>query len=145
MPAPPATKIAHFSHAQHLKMGNVAPVIAAAIDKGAYLSSPGNVRPLLNTKNACGACHRGVETSTEVDASLLPRMADCLVCHSQIDPPDSCATCHAASFTLKPVNHTDDFLDSHTSDFTNAKPTLDKTTCAVCHGRKFHCLGCHTK
>src|SRR4051794_22435530 len=36
IPAPPVTKVAHFSHQQHLKLGNVAPVIAAAIDNKTY-------------------------------------------------------------------------------------------------------------
>jgi hypothetical protein len=40
---------------------------------------------------------------------------------------------------LKPANHTADFLDSHSRKQT----VLDKATCAVCHGRRFTCLGCH--
>src|SRR5438445_10580453 len=42
IPAPPTTNLAHFSHQQHLKMGNVAPVIAAAIDNKSYLQPPGD-------------------------------------------------------------------------------------------------------
>ena len=42
IPAPPVVRITSFSHAQHLKMGNVAPVIAAAIDKQNYLQPPGD-------------------------------------------------------------------------------------------------------
>ncbi len=137
--SPPKTLLAHFSHAQHLKLGNVAPVIAAAIDHGTYLSPPGNERELLNTKNQCAACHRGMEQSEQVSEALLPRMADCLVCHNDIDPPDSCSFCHAQGAQLTPSSHTKDFLDSHTS----GKLGLDKTTCAVCHGRRFKCMGCH--
>ncbi len=137
--SPPRTNLAHFSHAQHLKLGNIAPVIASAIDHGTYLSPPGGERELLNTQNQCEACHRGMEQSERVSEALLPRMADCLVCHNDIDPPDSCSFCHAAGAQLKPANHTADFLDSHTS----GKLGLDKTTCAVCHGRRFKCMGCH--
>src|SRR5215470_14081435 len=41
---PPTTRVVHFSHQQHAKMGNLAPVIAAAIDKGNYLQPPGDTR-----------------------------------------------------------------------------------------------------
>src|SRR5689334_10066137 len=43
IPAPPATRVVHFSHQQHLKI-NAAPVIAAAIDKKEYLQPPGDIR-----------------------------------------------------------------------------------------------------
>lgn len=138
--APPVTRLAHFNHQLHLKLGNVAPVIASAIDHKAYLTQPdAGLRASLNSANSCEACHRGLETSDRPDRRALPQMADCLVCHSQIDPPDSCEFCHAKGAALKPARHTRDFLDTHTG----AKPGFDKATCAVCHGRKFHCLGCH--
>lgn len=138
--APIATRLAHFDHAPHLKAGNLAPLIAAAIDKKTYLSTPGpELREQLNTQNPCEACHRGLETSDKTDHGNLPKMADCLVCHNQIDLPFSCEFCHAKGAQLKPARHTPDFLDTHTS----GKLNFDKTTCAVCHGRKFHCLGCH--
>lgn len=112
--APPATRLARFDHARHLKSGNSA-------------------------KNPCVACHSGIANSVAVARAPLSQMADCLVCHSRIDPPDSCAFCHGNDANLKPASHTPDFLDSHTT----GKLNLDKTTCAVCHGRKFTCLGCH--
>jgi hypothetical protein len=139
IPAAPATPITHFSHALHLRLGNVAPLLARAIDIKIFLSPPGDERAHLNGTNPCTACHRGLEESETVTAAALPRMADCLVCHTQIDPPDSCEFCHARGMSLKPANHTPDFLDAH-----NRKSTvLDKASCAVCHGRKFTCLGCH--
>ena len=134
------TRLARFDHQLHLKLGNVAPVIAAAIDKKTYLSPVSSeLRAELNTSNACEACHRGLENSDRPDRSALPQMADCLVCHNQIDPPYSCEFCHGKGAKLTPASHSPDFLDTHTS----GKLELDKTTCAVCHGRKFHCLGCH--
>ncbi len=127
-PKPP---LKEFSHKKHLALGNVAPVIAQAIDRGMYLSPPGDIRRFLNSGNPCQACHRGMED--------MPVMADCLVCHNQTDPPDSCQFCHRANVALKSANHSPDFLDAH-----NRKNSgLDKQTCAVCHGRKFSCLGCH--
>jgi len=129
-----------FSHAKHLKLGNVAPVIASAIDKGTYLGPDGaKIRPLLNSSNPCIACHRGLDSSDAVSRANMPQMADCLVCHNQIDLPDSCAFCHPKGAQLKPASHVPGFLDSH------PKSGLDFATCAVCHGRKFTCLGCHLK
>lgn len=134
------TRLARFNHQLHLKLGNLAPVIAAAIDSKAYLGPAGpEMRAELNTKNACEACHRGLESSGPADRSALPQMADCLVCHNKIEPPYSCEFCHAKDASLKPVRHTPDFLDTHAT----GKLGLDKTTCAVCHGRRFRCLGCH--
>lgn len=139
IPAPPETRVAAFSHAQHLKMGNVAPVIAAAIDKKTYLQPPGDIRRHLNTQDACQACHRGLPESDQVTAAAMPQMADCIVCHSEIDNPFSCEKCHARNSNLKPANHASSFLSDHTS----GKLNLDKASCVVCHGRNFRCLGCH--
>src|SRR5947209_7883829 len=94
-PAPQST-VVKFSHKGHAELGNVAPVILAAIRDGRY---PGAVddqlRRDLETSNACTACHRGLARSDEVTSAALPRMADCLVCHSNADPPRSCLKCHA--------------------------------------------------
>jgi hypothetical protein len=132
--------VTKFNHALHLKFGNVAPVVAAALDAKTYLSKPPEgLRALLNTKNACAACHRGLEESDAVSRAAFPLMADCLVCHSKIDPPFSCEKCHEPGPQLKPADHTPDFIDTHSS----GKLNLDKPSCAVCHGRRFTCLGCH--
>jgi hypothetical protein len=139
IPAPPETRVAFFSHAQHLKMGNLAPTIAAAIDKKTYLQQPGDIRRHLNTQNACEACHRGLEESDQVTPAAMPQMADCLVCHTEIDNPFSCEKCHAKNANLKPASHVPSYLSDHTS----GKLNLDKASCVVCHGRNFRCLGCH--
>jgi len=138
--APMATRLARFNHQLHLRLGNVAPIIAAAIDRKTYLTATSSeLRAGLNTQNQCEACHRGLETSDQPGRNGLPQMADCLVCHTEADPPYSCEFCHAKGAKLAPASHTSDFLDTHTS----GKLVLDKATCALCHGRKFHCLGCH--
>ena len=138
---PPPLK--EFSHQKHLKLGNVAPVIAAAIDKGAYLGKDGaQIRPLLNSSNQCEACHRGLQVSEKVSRANMPQMADCLVCHNEVEPPYSCEFCHPQDAQLKPPDiHPANILDTHTKK--NA--IADKESCAVCHGRKFTCLGCHLK
>ena len=139
IPVPPETRVAFFNHAMHLKMGNLAPVIAAAIDKKTYLQPPGDIRRHLNSTNACQACHRGLEESGQVTAAAMPQMADCLICHTEIDNPFSCENCHAKDAQLKPASHVPSFLSSHTS----GKMNLDKATCTICHGTNFRCLGCH--
>ena len=138
IPAPATTNVVHFSHSQHLKLGNVvAQVIASSIDKNEYLQPPGDIRRHLDTKNTCQACHRGLEESDAVTHANMPQMADCLVCHNQIDNPFSCEQCHAKTANLKPASHIPEFHNTH------SKPAVDKTGCAVCHGRSFRCLGCH--
>ena len=131
--------LSRFNHQKHLSFGNIAPVIRAAIDSKAYLSSAGDIRRHLDSGNACAACHRGMEQSTALAKSDFPQMADCLVCHSKIEPPYSCEFCHTKGAKLDPPSHVEEFLDTHHRKDTN----VDRTTCAVCHGRKFTCRGCH--
>jgi len=139
VPAPPKTLLAHFSHEKHLQLGNIAPLIAKAIDSGQYLSPPDDIRGHLNGTNACLACHRGIETSEVVSRANMPQMADCLVCHNKIELPFSCEQCHGAGAKLRPADHPPEFLESHS----RLEAKFDKTTCTVCHGRRFRCLGCH--
>ena len=130
-----------FNHKLHVGMGNLAPILAAAIDSKKYLgSSAAEIRKLLNTKEACEACHRGLELTDYSSKANLPQMADCLVCHNKIDPPFSCEKCHIApAVKLKPATHTPDYIDVHSS----RKTKLDKPSCVICHGVDFRCMGCH--
>ncbi len=128
-----------FNHQFHLQLGNVAPLIAAAIDSGAYLGKSGEIREHLNTSDACQACHRGVGETDLATAAHLPRMPDCLVCHSEVDNPFSCEKCHLEGTTLRPAGHTREFIDLHST----GKIEYDKQTCLPCHGRNFACMGCH--
>ena len=140
---PPVTRVVKFSHAQHGRLGNVAPLLASAIDSKTYLTLPAEaIRRTLGTKNACAACHHGIEESDEVSRANMPQMADCLVCHNKIENPFSCEQCHTPGPHLRPNTHTPAFLEEHNS--TAMKGKLDKSTCAVCHGRQFLCMGCHT-
>lgn len=129
-----------FSHEFHLGMGNIAPILAAAIESGDYLGHPPDYGDALETANACSACHRGLNQADLVDSKVhLPAMTDCLVCHNKIDNPFSCEECHAADFQLKPADHTRSFVDQHST----GKMGFDKLTCQPCHGKKFTCMGCH--
>jgi hypothetical protein len=137
---PRKTILARFDHKKHLALGNIAPVIGAAIDSKNYLGQVDDIRRHLDSANQCAACHRGMEESAAPARADLPLMADCLVCHNKIDNPFSCEFCHAKGAALKPASHAADFLDTHTRK--DAK--YDKESCAICHGRKFQCLGCHS-
>lgn len=133
---PPEVMVSKFNHKLHVAMGNLGPVIAAAVRSGNYLGTPpGN----LNATNACTACHRGLESSEAVTRAAYPQMADCLVCHNQIEPPFSCEKCHEPDADLKPPSHTAEYLESHS----RPGALKEKQSCAVCHGRRFTCLGCH--
>jgi len=137
---PSPNLVTRFSHLQHLKLGNFAAVIAAAIDGKTYHTLPAEtVHKHLNTNNACGACHRGLEGSTQVSKANMPQMADCLVCHPKIDNPFSCEFCHDPGPHLKPASHVPGYLDFHSTGRAN----LDKQSCVICHGKRFTCLGCH--
>ncbi|MCL6508796.1 MAG: cytochrome c3 family protein [Bryobacteraceae bacterium] len=137
---PRAVELSRFNHAVHVQLAAaVATALIRAVDQRAYLATPGELRAQLAGAGVCTACHRGLADSDQVTAEAFPRMADCLVCHSRIEPPFSCEFCHGAERDLRPTTHTPDFLDSHAS----GKMKLDKESCAVCHGRRFRCLGCH--
>lgn len=130
-------RIIRFSHKQHLALGDFGPILAAAVSGGAYLAPNKPAVADLSTGNACQACHRGVAKVDIATPANMPQMSDCLVCHTSIEPPFSCEFCHVKGVALKPASHTADFIDSH------SRVKLDKSGCAVCHGRKFTCLGCH--
>ena len=136
--APRAVPIRAFDHALHTKLGNVASVIARAIDNGDHLSTRAKEkRARLDTKRNCAGCHQGVEQAETRAQIYGPGMSDCLVCHNKIEVPYSCATCHAPGVKLKPDNHTAAFIDEH------SKVDLVKAECRSCHGRSFTCMGCH--
>ena len=138
---PAKIMLRNFSHEFHLKFGNVAPVLRAAIDSKTYHSLPADtVRAQLSAaKGECVACHRGLNESDAVSHAAFPQMADCLVCHAKIDNPFSCELCHAQGDPIKPASHKADYVDTHSS----GRMKLDKQSCVICHGKKFNCLGCH--
>jgi len=63
----PKPPIAHFSHALHLSLDG----------------------------QTCATCHHGMLESEKVTDALFPKMAECLGCHNQVNPPESCYRCHA--------------------------------------------------
>jgi hypothetical protein len=138
-PRPAAVRHFRFDHQRHLALGDPGPLIAAAIDAGTYLGDGRPLRGLLGTGDACLSCHRGMREADQVTAAHLPRMADCLVCHQPVSPPESCRTCHTAEAQLRPATHTPDFVDRHS----NRTHVPDRSGCQTCHGTGFTCMGCH--
>ena len=143
--APPRpTGVQKFNHAKHVEMGSIAPLIASAIKNKSYLGAhPATAAQLAAGKDACTGCHHGIAESENVPVDIatkshFPAMADCLICHNKINPPDSCAKCHVATTPdFRPTSHDAAFSDNH------ATKNILKTECANCHGRKFTCKGCH--
>lgn len=131
-----ALTVTKFNHALHARMG---PAIAASVTKaiadGTYLGTKEQAS-LVRARHACMSCHMTLASDNVEQA--YPPMADCLVCHNEIDPPYSCIKCHTESPALRPASHTPNFIDVH-----SAGKVKDKSGCASCHGRNFSCLGCH--
>ena len=136
---PTAERSYQFNHESHLKLGNIAPVLIAAIDGGTYLGKSDGIRESLVGVGSCETCHRDLEETDLAGKANLPQMSDCLVCHSEIDNPFSCEKCHLEGVELRPADHTRTFVDQHST----GKIQLDKASCLPCHGTKFSCMGCH--
>ncbi len=138
--AEPVERTYRFDHGFHLGLENPAPLIAAAIDSGNYYGKPGDARRFLDGATGCTGCHRGLEESVAIDTPVhMPRMGDCIVCHTRVDNPFSCSECHVSGANLMPANHTRRFVDQHST----GRIQLDKPSCLPCHGRNFACMGCH--
>jgi hypothetical protein len=139
--APAKLTVTKFNHQLHTAIPGVGPVIAAAIQSGDYLSTPSEgLAEELRKADECTACHRGLHSSDKVSLAAFPAMADCLVCHSKIEPPFSCEKCHSGdAAALKPPSHTAEYLESHSQP----GALSEERACAVCHDREFTCMGCH--
>lgn len=151
IPPPRVTSVTLFNHQKHIALGNLAPVILAAIRARNYHASPLDSTPLAHveaqlnsltasTANAaCLACHHGASVSEAPSKAMHPNMPDCLACHPKIEAPYSCELCHTPGKHLQPASHTPAYLDRHST----GKLNLDKPSCVVCHGKNFQCQGCH--
>ncbi len=71
---PRKTLVAHFNHSIHVK------------------------------QRTCAECHRGMDTTLLTGKENFPTMADCLSCHKEEHPPDSCYLCHDKSIKVPPKN-----------------------------------------
>ncbi len=137
---PSRLTVSKFNHKIHVATPKLGEIIASAIRSGSYLGPvPESLARQLAGADQCTACHRGLREPDPVTKTAFPNMAECLVCHSDVEPPFSCEKCHSSGANLKPVSHTPEFLEAHSRP--GALP--ETQSCQVCHGRKFTCLGCH--
>ena len=69
--------------------------------------------------------------------AAVPGMDDCLLCHGSVIPEDTCSTCHAPEFTLRPPSHAINWIDNHQMSLGVAEGT-----CFQCHSDSY-CYKCH--
>ena len=132
------TRIVIFNHNVHVNLDSIGIVLKMAVSSGKYLGIPPDLPAEFDSENACSSCHRGMNKADFSTEDNLPVMSDCLVCHSEVDPPFSCKTCHSSDVRLTPLSHTETWIDDHT-EMKHEKPN----SCEPCHGRSFTCRGCH--
>ena len=127
-----------FGHNSHVNLDSIGILLKMAVSSGNYLGIPPDLSEEFDLENACTSCHRGMNKTDYSTKDNLPVMSDCLLCHSEVDPPFSCGNCHSSDFRLTPVSHTETWIDDHT-EMKHEKPN----SCESCHGRSFTCRGCH--
>ena len=95
-------------------------------------------------KQACNACHRGIEHSQDVLELAPVRMDDCTRCHAQrAVPADSgCAQCHrAVTRTWAPPSHRANWIRAHGP--AAREGSLESAgRCTLCHTQA-SCDDCH--
>jgi hypothetical protein len=98
----------------------------------------------LGAKLECSSCHSGIENRTAAGIPTdLPKMNDCMNCHSSKSVSNDCQTCHNADENLMPASHTPNFVHTH-SDLakSGAKEMSMDMNCSTCHSDNF-CQECH--
>ncbi len=113
-----------FDHAFHVRLGDLAPFLAAAIDDGKYLGSP-EIRPLLERAGDCTACHRGLELRR--GPRPCPSCRTAWSATRRSTTPSVAATATWRGVNLRPADHTQEFADLHGT----GKIQLDKASCAA--------------
>jgi hypothetical protein len=86
---------------------------------------------------ACDECHTDVAKSENASTEHLPLMADCQVCHSDLDAANYCQQCHDSGEQLTPATHRLDWNQAH-----GLVTHLEENSCASCHTEQ-SCLDCH--
>jgi hypothetical protein len=81
-----------------------------------------------------------MNTADVTSKANFPAMAQCVTCHVQKEISDSCYFCHAKSMNLEPATHGDKWVDAHSRAH---RVAAEKLECQMCHGKNFHCAGCH--
>ena len=95
-------------------------------------------------KQACNACHAGIEHAEGVLALAPPRMDDCTRCHAQrsVAPGSGCALCHReVSQRWKPANHAANWRRAH-GPVARDDSGRQAERCELCHTQA-SCDACH--
>jgi hypothetical protein len=94
-------------------------------------------RHLSKGKLKCADCHANLDSVLLAGQTAhVPRMADCLSCHTRQHVKAECRTCHLPTDDLTPADHKLDWVHAH-----GAVANSDES-CNLCHGAD-HCLRCH--
>jgi len=95
-------------------------------------------------KQACNACHAGIEKSADVRELPALRMQDCTRCHAQRAVPQDkgCALCHREiTQQWQPQNHHANWTRAH-GPLAREKSELSAERCELCH-EPASCENCH--
>ncbi|HTE06546.1 MAG TPA: cytochrome c3 family protein [Planctomycetota bacterium] len=91
---------------------------------------------------SCESCHAPIATSGRVDASVAPRMDECIACHEKTGQATSCTTCHAVIGTEHaPPSHGQQWMTSH-GVAVRAEMDGQANKCSLCHTER-SCTTCH--
>ncbi len=85
----------------------------------------------------CETCHKNLNEVEFANAESMPTMADCNACHNNQKATLECVSCHTSTLTLRPADHSADFLVTHKN-----MARIDHEDCAVCHSNN-DCSECH--
>ena len=90
----------------------------------------------------CGACHRDIEESRAIDASVAVEMQDCQSCHAERALPNDCADCHSEiDADWAPPSHARDWKKLHGRACRRSDPQ-PADDCFLCH-KDSTCAQCH--
>ncbi len=85
----------------------------------------------------CDKCHKNLNEVEFANAESMPAMQECSNCHNNQQATLECVICHTNTLTLRPVDHSADFLTTHKS-----QARIDQEDCAICH-TDYDCAECH--
>jgi hypothetical protein len=95
-------------------------------------------------KQACNACHRGIEHASDVLRLARVQMDDCTHCHAErgVSGTAGCAQCHREVTRLwAPPNHQANWTLAH-GPIARARSEVSAERCALCHEQS-SCEQCH--
>lgn len=91
----------------------------------------------------CGACHEGIATNDRIDMAIAVDMDECMACHTKVNAPNDCATCHARiRMDAAPHTHDGNWLRAH-GKVVRARSEARVDQCTMCHTSEATCTACH--